>query len=137
MTNTLEGPDPDDMKAGEIYKIVDQDKTKAGDRMLSMEKVHLSSEDGRVWTAKNYAASTLPPESIIPVSDCMSYVTFWLDGWAMERIQALVELEEHHDIYAFLRYEVIKTGLECLLSNHGEIGRKYVEKLMPQKKEAS
>lgn len=83
--------------------------------------------------AKKYSSSTLPPESIVPVNDCLNYVTFWLDEWTMQKIRALVELEEHQAIYTFLRYQVIKTGLECLRSNTEEIGAKFVKQLEGKK----
>ena len=71
---------------------------------------------------------------MVRVSDCLNYVTFWLDDYDVARIQALADPEENDNFHTFLRHHVIKTGLECLFSNHEEIGQKFAKKLIVIKK---
>lgn len=39
MTNILEGPHPDEMKAGETYKLVYKGKTRIGEVRLELKKM--------------------------------------------------------------------------------------------------
>lgn len=85
--------------------------------------------------AQKQEQDVAPKETITQFKGCLNYITFWLDNYGMKRVQALADLEEEN-VYNFLRNHVIKTGLDCLLSNYPEIGEKFAEKLVG-KKEAS
>lgn len=39
MSNILEGPSPDEMKAGEVYRLVYKGKTRVGEVRLELKKV--------------------------------------------------------------------------------------------------
>jgi hypothetical protein len=75
-------------------------------------------------------------EGIVKVADRLHYITFWLDESDVKKIQALADLEEHDNFHTFLRYHVVKTGLEVLMSNTQDIGEKFVERLEGKKEDA-
>ena len=54
MSNVLEGPNPDEIKAGEIYKVVDMGLTQAGETSLAFEKVEQEEEAEQEFTPRMY-----------------------------------------------------------------------------------
>jgi hypothetical protein len=44
MSNVLEGPNPDEMKAGETYRVVCRGETRIGEKRLELEKVEAEKE---------------------------------------------------------------------------------------------
>lgn len=53
MSNILEGPNPDEMKAGETYRVVYRGETRIGEKRLELEKVE-GDEAEQEFTPKMY-----------------------------------------------------------------------------------
>lgn len=85
---------------------------------------------------KTVAEEQQPPKENVLHINGVSYVTFLLDTVDVKKIETLANLEDM-PFHAFLRYHVIATGLDCLLSNTQDIGRKFVEHLEAKKEEGS